>query len=223
VRFVLVLAASAIFVAACGKRSYVAPAPSSAPVLPATFTAGPALAGDRGVPQENDDRERPAIKPLATTCNGVSLVLVSVTTSEGGVDAVLELRNAGAESVPLMMPGDGSTSGRRNPTVTFELTPSHVAPRMGCGNMNDMSAADFVTLGPRRYVRVGWTDAPTPSETGHYTLRAIYRNDPKSPLLGHDAESANELVVRARKTVPCTLVSNTVAFVWTQPPVSTKL
>ena len=129
---------------------------------------------------------------------------------------LIELRNDAARHVPLMLTGDGSSSGRRNPTLTFDLTPNDVAPQMGCGNMNGLSASEIVFLAPGEHAKLGWVNAPTPSKPGRYTLRATYRNDPTSKDLGDNREGpeTDRLVARVRKTVPCTLVSNVVSFSW---------
>jgi hypothetical protein len=147
--------------------------------------------------------------------------MTSVKVTEYGVDAVLELRNGSAFYVPVALPADGSSQGRRNPTLKFELTPNNVAPAMGCGNMNGASAADFVTLAAGASKKLEWAHPPTPSKPGRYSLRATYQNDPQSPLsmLGDNmpGPKTDQLVARARKTVPCTLTSNAVSFTWTQP------
>lgn len=177
----------------------------------------PPAAANETEPQ--DETEPLAPSPLAKTCKGVSLVLVSakVDARYKVVDSVLELRNDSAEHVHLMLPGDGSSNGRRNPKVMFELTPNDVTPLMGCGNMNSISPEDFTFLAPSEKKRLTWAHLPmTPSKAGRYALRATYENDPTSTELGHNlaGPKTDALTARARKTVACRLVSNTLSFTW---------
>ena len=213
---------------ACGKRPFVpeeAPSSSASPSL--VLHGPPALDASALAPFEphdddadaSDATEPPTPTALSATCNGVSLVITSLTTDQNGVDAVVELRNGSSSHVPLMLPGDGSDSGRRNPTVTFELSPNKPAPTYGCGNMNALSPREIVFLPPSSRTRLSWLTAPTPASPGHYTLRATYRNDPTSDRLGDNmpGPKTDRLLARVRKTVPCTLTSNTLSFTWNGP------
>jgi hypothetical protein len=76
----------------------------------------------------------------------------------------------------------------------------------------------FVFLAPGEHRRLGWIQPPLPSKPGRYALRATYTNDPTSDELGDNmpGPKTDKLVARVRKTVPCTLVSNTVSFTWSQ-------
>lgn len=217
--------AVAIVALACGKHAFdpeekTAPSASASLVVesPPPFDASTWVASEPA-PEKDDEPERPPPSPLATTCQGVSLVIASVTKDPYGVDAVVELRNGSSAHVPLMLPGDGSSTGRRNPTVTFELSPNHVEPQYGCGNMNSLDAREIAFLAPRSRTKLGWLHPPTPSKAGQYTLRATYRNDPTSDRLGDTfpGPKTDKLIARVRKTLPCTLVSNTVTFTWSPP------
>jgi hypothetical protein len=229
----ILLPALALVAMACGKRAFVPEEASGAPSASST-PGSVALASSPGLdasdwvvaeppperPGSDDEPERPPPAPLATTCDGVSLAIVSVTKDAHGIDAVVELRNASSAHVPLMLPGDGSLTGRRNPTVTFELSPNRIEPRAGCGNMNSLDPREIAFLAPHSRTKLGWLSPPTPSRSGQYTLRATYRNDPKSDQLGDNRPGprTDALVARVRKTLPCTLVSNSVTFTWTAPP-----
>lgn len=222
--------ALAIVALACGKRAFVpddggAAASASASAMTG-FDSAPTYADpswwptpDAAAPEKDDEPERPPPAPLATTCDGVHLVIASLTKDQDGVNAVVELRNSSSAHVPLMLPGDGSVSGRRNPTVTFELSPNRVEPRAGCGNMNALNAREIVFLAPGTRTKLDWLYPPTPSKPGQYTLRATYRNDPTSDRLGDTmpGPKADKLIARVRKTLPCTLVSNPVTFTWSAP------
>ncbi len=223
--------AVAIACCACGKRPFVPEEAGAASAPPLTVLgglapedAGALLLADPPAPSpassaKDDPPEPPAPSPLATSCNGVSLVIATVTEEHHRVNAVIELRNQSTAHVPLMLPGDGSGSGRRNPTVTFELSPNHVERQAGCGNMNGLSAQEIAFLAPASRTNLGWLSPPTPSKPGRYTLRATYRNDPTSDRLGDNmpGPKTDKLIARARKTLACTLVSNTVTFVWNTP------
>jgi hypothetical protein len=226
--------AAALLPLACGKARLVAdagepasvllPQPPSEPVAPPPSepvgATSPAPAADAGISFTFGEDDAAAPSPLTTTCAGVSLVIASVRTSEDSVDAVVELRNGSGAYVPLMLTGDGSVSGGRNPTLSFELSPSHIKPAGRCGNMNPLSASEIIFLRPHERRQLDWLHAPRPSLPGRYSLRATYHNDPTSTVLGDNppGPATQALIARVRKTVPCTLVSNTVAFTWTEPP-----
>jgi hypothetical protein len=157
----------------------------------------------------------PPTTPFVSRCSGVSLVLVSVAAKQGSVEPVLELRNGSGASVALMNTGDGSTSDMRNPSLKFEILPANLSIVGRCGNVNGLSEEDFVTLPPGGHAKLGWLYVAPPKTPGRYTIRAIYRNDPKSTLLrGLAAPPSQKLVARARATVACELVSNTLTFDW---------
>ena len=232
-RFLILPGLTVVVIAcgACGKRAFVpeegAGATSASPLvvlggLPPDAGASASLPPDPTPvpPSGTDDAAEPRPpSPLSTSCEGVSLVIASVTEQEHHVNAVVELRNGSATHVPLMLPGDGSGSGRRNPTLTFELSPNEVERQAGCGNMNALSADEIAFLAPASRTKLGWLSPPTPSKPGQYTLRATYRNDPTSERLGDNkpGPKTDKLIARARKTIACTLVSNTVSFVWKTP------
>ena len=142
-------------------------------------------------------------------------MLVSIAAKQGSVEPVLELRNASGAAVALMKTGDGSTSDMRNPSLRFEILPANLAVVGRCGNVNGLSEEDFVTLPPGGHTKLDWLYVAPPKVSGRYTIRATYRNDPKSTLLrGLAAPPSKKLVARARATVPCELVSNTLTFDW---------
>lgn len=163
----------------------------------------------------SESSDPPPTTPFVSRCSGVSLVLVSVAAKQGSVEPVVELRNGGGASVALMNTGDGSTSDMRNPSLKFEILPANLSTVGRCGNVNGLSEEDFVTLPPGGRAKLGWLYVAPPKTAGRYTIRAIYRNDPKSTLLrGLAAPPSQKLVARARATVACELVSNTLTFDW---------
>jgi len=219
----IAIPALAVVALACGKHAFTPEETGTAPSASASLVVESAPPFDASTwvtsappPEKEEEPEHPPPSPLATTCAGVSLVIASLTKAPYGIDAVVELRNGSSAHVPLMLPGDGSSSGRRNPTVTFELSPNLVEPQAGCGNMNSLSAQEIAFLAPRSRTKLGWLSPPTPSKAGQYTLRATYRNDPTSDRLGDTLPGprTDKLIARVRKTLPCTLVSNTVSFTW---------
>jgi hypothetical protein len=209
------------FLLACGKRSFVPPEQQAPPPPRTTAPADPTPFAFEPAPLlpfphvDTDGVELAPYGPFATTCEGVSLVL-SVTTNLDSIDTVVELRNASGKNVPLMLTGDGSSRKRRNPTLTFELSPNRVTPQAGCGNMNALTPREIIVLAPGERRRLEWVDVPTPSQAGRYTLRATYENDPTSKELGDNPSgpATDRLIARVKKTVPCRLSSNTVTFVW---------
>jgi hypothetical protein len=164
-----------------------------------------------------DGLDVPPPTPLATTCEGVELVIESAQRFEDRFEVVVALHNHSKEYVSLMLTGDGSNGGRRNPSVRLELSPNDVLPAAGCGNMSPTNPAEFIYLAPAERRALGWIYPPTPSKPGRYTLRATYRNDPQSNNLGDDSPgpAADRFIARLRKTVSCTLASKPFAFTWT--------
>ena len=210
-----------IAVAGCGKRPGVASLAAASASASASAIALGSPPAASALPAREDDLPEPVPpSPLATSCAGMSLVIVSIDTvsAPGALDVNIELRNDGAEHVPLMLTGDGSASDRRNPRLLFELTPDDTTPLYGCGVMNGLSPQDFAFIAPKERRRLEWvTPHWLPSKPGRYTLRATYENDPTSSALGHNPPGprTDRLVARARQTVPCRLVSNAVSFTWT--------
>lgn len=192
----------------------VPPPPSAAERPPPPEDAAAARVEVVAEPSDGTDRAVDA-GPFVSQCAGVSLVMVSAKPDKYAVDVVLELRNDGASPVSLMTTGDGSSHDMRNPTVAFELTPDRRAVEARCGNVNDLSAEDFVTLAPGARHKLGWVRGPRPAKPGRYTLRATFENDPSGNLIRGVASPPDKaLVARARATAPCRLTSNTLAFDW---------
>ncbi|HPH70372.1 MAG TPA: hypothetical protein PLF40_31700 [Kofleriaceae bacterium] len=170
------------------KAKPVAPAP------PATAPAPPAL---------------PAAQPFISACKGVELVLSKVRQDGSIVAFELQLHNSSKVAVALMRSGDGSSSQRRNPSLSFAVQPNNVTEPGECGMMNAMAEEDFVTLQPGQSVKLAWGHANTPNKSGKYTLQATYRNDPASQQM-----SGDPLFPRIAKTVPCEVTSAAVSFDW---------
>ena len=115
-----------------------------------------------------------------------------------------------------MTTGDGSSYDRRNPSVSFALTPNDVGNEDRCGMINAMEDADFVTLKPGESRKLDWIRPPQPGKPGRYTLRATYRNDPSAkPMRGGEPHppTASQMEKLSR-TVPCEVTSNALTFEW---------
>lgn len=154
----------------------------------------------------------PPGQPFVSKCEGVVLDLAMGGGAPGdvGLPVKATLRNTGRKAISLMLTGDGSDSGRRNPTFAFELTPDRASPVGLCGMMNAITDADFINLAPGESRELEWLFAPTPAGSGRYTLSATYRNDPMSD----PGQTPEALVPRFRRTVACEAKSHTLTFDW---------
>ncbi|MFO0676627.1 MAG: hypothetical protein U0169_08840 [Polyangiaceae bacterium] len=195
---------------------------AESPPAPTASTGVPVSSPDGAVRASMDaasegTRPNPRVRPdFVSACKDVVLEL-SVPNGKPD-DAKVTLVNKGRAPVELMTAGDGSSDGRRNPTVLFELTPNEREPVGLCGMMNSLAAEDFVTLAPGARHAMGWTHAPRPAKPGKYTLRVTYRNDPKIDPVPSGAKKDPALQARAQRTVACELVSNAVSFEWKGTP-----
>lgn len=191
------VAAMVSLAAAAPKRKAGTPtkAPTVAPTPPATASAPAPTA--------------PASPPFVSTCKGIELVLSKVRQDGPIVAFELQLHNSSKVAVALMRSGDGSSSQRRNPSLSFAVQPNNVTEPGQCGMMNAMAEEDFVTLQPGQSVKLDWGHANTPNKSGKYTLQATYRNDPASQQM-----SGDPLFPRIAKTVPCEVTSAAVSFDW---------
>lgn len=140
--------------------------------------------------------------------------------------------NKGSNPVSLVLPGDGSSNGRRTPTVVWSVLPAddsdatHPSPfcvdrfESGCGNMNGLSPDEIVDLRPGEQVEVGswggriW-ELSSGEVSGEFRARLYYRNDPNHPMNHFDliaADVSKEAVKDVRQTLDCLLISNEITF-----------
>jgi hypothetical protein len=191
-------------------------APHLDPVARATSDA-PSPLSSSIVPDQDGE---PARKhPFVSRCTGVVFAIGLKSITHRGVDITSELKNTGNAPVSLMLTDDGSTENMRNPTVRFVLQPDMRTQYARCGNINSLEPTDFVTLAPGRSTPLDWVMAPRPSTPGHYSLTAVYRNDPDvNPLRGLAAPPTPELLARVKRTVACEVTSNTLEFDWHPAP-----
>lgn len=122
---------------------------------------------------------------------------------------VAHLVNDGAESVTIVLPGDGSESGMRTPIVRWN-PPMREGRR--CGNINALTADEVVTLRPGQRIRLkGWTCGPTLSEPGTHKVSLELENIPdlewKGLPVGQHSKATMEKV---RRTPRFKAVSNVV-------------
>ncbi len=103
------------------------------------------------------------------------------------------LTNTGTRSLTLVLPGDGSTSGWRTPTIEWLLEPSWQVPWMvRCGNINALRRGEVFRLAPGETRELGpWIHLPGLRTPG--TAKAVmhYSNVPDLewrgiPLGSHD-------------------------------------
>lgn len=193
-------------VTACQHAAPTAAAPDAqadaAPVSPATASLAPSV--DAG-----STRSAPA--PFVSGCTDIVLT-IGVRKSKEVFELDATLTNEGKAPVALVRTGDGSTGGRRNPSLVFELRPDTPAPEGRCGMMNAFEDADFVTLLPKQKLPLEWILPPPPAKPGRYTLRATYRNEPGRVDTGAQLTEAQR--TRHERTVPCEVTSNTLTFDW---------
>jgi hypothetical protein len=130
------------------------------------------------------------------------------------VDAVL--KNGGKTAVELMTTGDGSSFGKRNPRLTFTLTPNDVKEVGTCGFINALADEDFLTLPPGQSHKLGWIHPPTPGKPGKYTLTVTYKNDPTAEPVGSGAPRPPTPQQRERvtRTAQCEVTSAPLQFTW---------
>jgi hypothetical protein len=191
--------------AACGRPAHDAPAPAAqlGPVVIATaapdasrvplITAAPA----------------PAAAPFKSVCKGIELELTGVRQEGDAVAFSLFLKNTGTSSASLMISGDGSASSRRNPSVSFLVTPNTTSTPGLCGLLNPITEEDFVNLSPGTKRKLEWGYANTPTQSGAYTLQITYRNDPETRQ-----HEGNAFLPRIRQTLACEVTSAKVPFTW---------
>lgn len=163
-------------------------------VLAALSSAGVASADD--APPE----------PPVSQCDGVVLELRNAVVSKGNVTVEAVLRNTSKTAYPLIATMDGSSFGRRNPTITFSITTDRTKEVGLCGLVNAMTDADFFTLQPGQTKRLEWVHPPTPASPGVYELRATYDNDPKRSLRGKQ-NGEEKFAARIAATIPCRVTS----------------
>lgn len=155
----------------------------------------------------------------------IELLLAVEAPLAAGDVAPLEiwLVNEGSEPVSLVEPGDGSTHGWRTPLVQWlvgrrgeELGPPELLPR--CGNMNPLQASEVFALQPGERRKLSdWTGGPSFPETGIWSVRLRYRNDPKQPWRDErDLDPA--IVQRVQQSTAVDLVSNQIELVVLDAP-----
>lgn len=146
-----------------------------------------------------------APEPPVSQCEGVVLELRNPVVTKDNVTVEAVLRNTGKTAYPLIATMDGSSFGRRNPTITFTLTPDRSKPVGLCGLVNAMTEADFFTLEPGQTKRLEWVHPPTPAGPGVYELRATYHNDPKRSRGKQNGE--DKFAARIAATIACRVTS----------------
>ena len=122
---------------------------------------------------------------------------------------VAHLVNDAAESITIVLPGDGSECGMRTPIVRWN--PPRLEGRR-CGNINALKADEIVTLGAGERIRLkGWIQRPTLKEPGTHKVSLELENVPelewRGEPLGQHSISAME---RVRRTSAFKAVSNVV-------------
>ena len=157
------------------------------------------------------------------TPNSVSLELqVSPPSQSTRVGAAPSLKvviiNRGKSPVVLVQPGDGSTSSRRTPIISWHCTsPGPDGPRdctsnymSWCGNTNGIEQQEVFELLPGASKELGaWVQPPPIQSPGIYRLTLDYEN---RPTLRSQALGSEDTMARIRASTPCHLQSNEVTL-----------
>jgi hypothetical protein len=122
----------------------------------------------------------------------------------------LTLTNTSSQPLKLVVPGDGSDGGWRNPALTWSATsggnpvPPQPAPR--CGMTNRIEPSEIITLAPGASREMGdWISAPH-FAAGTYDVRLTYRNDPSN--LGRTETATAETRKLISESTPCEVTSS---------------
>lgn len=167
-------------------------------------------------PKKRMAEEIPPVKPK---CELQLTLPARIKIGKRGTKVIL--KNGGTIPVTLVMPGDGSLSGRRTPITGWSLLPvdsdddhPRTPPRFGgpiCGNINPLKAEEVFSLNPGESKNLGvWAGLPTRNlKPGKYRVAFYYKNDPKLkwrgiPLGAHDPKAMQ----RIRESTPVDLKSN---------------
>ena len=209
----------AVFLAAlgCGGSSARAvdplplPAPTTVPNATTSLPSTTASVAERPLVGEAPVPGAGSAPTLASQCDGVVLELTNVAAKDGSLSLDASLKNTGKKSYPLIATMDGSSFGRRNPTITFSMSPAETKDPGLCGFMNEMTDADFFTRAPGATKKLEWVHAPVPARPGAYTIRVTYTNDVAQSLQGTHGES--KFTARIKGTVACQVTSAPVTVV----------
>lgn len=127
------------------------------------------------------------------------------------VPLVLTLTNNSEQPATIIAPGDGSAWGWRTPVIRWSHDLYGGLPR--CGNINALTAAEIVTLGPGEKMDFhGWgISSPSLPGAGKHQLKVEMQHDPdlqwKGIPLGEHEPAAMDAV---RRLNAYKLVSNTI-------------
>jgi hypothetical protein len=153
--------------------------------------------------------------PVLADCPKVTLEL-KLKKAESGLMVDATLKNGGATAIELMKTGDGSSFGKRNPRLTFTLSPDDIKEVGTCGFINALADEDFLTLKPGQSQPLGSVHPPTPGKPGKYTLTVTYKNDPAAEPIGSGAPHppTPAQLSRIAKMAQCEVTSAPLQFTW---------
>ena len=126
------------------------------------------------------------------------------------------LTNTGTHSLTLVLPGDGSTSGWRTPTIEWILEDNGRVPGFPrCGNINTLQRGEVFTLAPGETRALGpWIHLPGLWAPGSTKVVMHYSNVPDLewrgiPLGSHDRGEMH----RVRRSDRCRIESSPIEIV----------
>jgi hypothetical protein len=154
------------------------------------------------------------LRPSKDEARGLSLRLEPATLvrrPNQKLTLTAYLTNHGPRPLTLVLPGDGSRMGRRNPVVEWLFTPGgKLSGFEGCGNINELKAGEVFTLQPGETRELHEWVAPLAWPTARrFSAVMVYSNQPDLPFQGvilrpHDERE----LARLRKSDRCRVLSN---------------
>ena len=131
----------------------------------------------------------------------------------------VRIRNGGASTVSLVVPGDGSAWGMRTPVIGWSVLPADVVAShpdrpepLGfrfCGNINGLHAGEVFELTPNQERELkAWIHPPEFPASGRYRVVFYYRNDPHHLWNGALTDPPALEWDRVRSSTQVTLASN---------------
>ena len=125
------------------------------------------------------------------------------------------LTNLGGRPLTLVLPGDGSRSGRRTPIIEWVFKPGgKVSGFEGCGNINELKPGEVFTLQPGKSYALGpWITPLALPLLETFSGVMVYMNDPSLEFRGILLREHDEAeLLRLRTSDRCRVESNEIEF-----------
>lgn len=157
--------------------------------------------------------DRAAVAAPGETRSGPELVLAPPDDS-GRFTARLSIVNHGPDAVTVVLPGDGSTTASRTPSIEWVVTDAkgesvRQETLAYCGNTNSLHSDEIVELRAGDSVRLGrYVGFPRFGEAPPHTVEAHYAHDPDIEWTGVRLDEDQRLALDA--VPPLALKSNSI-------------